>query len=573
MKKLTAVILCTVLVLGLCSAAVFGTSAQILQKIGILKGTENGLETERNVTRAEALMLIYRVCGIAPEKQGGTAFTDIDGHWAYDTIADAYQKGYVSGISATEFAPERTVTGREFVKMLLSVLGYEGITIENAYDKGIELSLLLHRATIDAVQNDAVLTRDVTATICHSALLIKTPQGQLVRDMLIDKGLYTAEDFRVMGGGSPKAPEHFADKLNSQMPQGENYMFSPLSIKMAFALVANGAQAETKQELTDALGIDDLDAYNASAMALIEKYNAAGVMEFNLANALWVNTSKTPATFQKTYAQKMREYYAAEIGTVTDADAVQKINAWVSEQTKGKIPTAVSNSDFYTALFNAVYFKAAWENEFYEGATAKDTFHNADGTTAETDFMHRTGYYDYGEVGGVRILELPYKNYVEKADEEGKYIGREHFDDLDVSMYILLGDTTVYNPKAMLDAATLSPQRVQLTMPKFEAEFESGLGDIMRALGVQRAFNENAAQISGILENQPLYIQSSIHKTYIKVDEKGTEAAAVTGVFGGATSAPPAEPVVFKADKPFTYIIRDNINGEILFVGAFVQAD
>ncbi len=573
MKKLTVLILCAVLLIGVCSVAVFGSSAEILQKIGILKGTENGLETERNVTRAEALVMVYRVCGITPDedeaKWKNVPFADIDGHWARFTIADAYQKGYVAGISATQFAPEQTVTGRQFVKMLLSVLGYDGVTIENAYDQGIELSLLLHKATKDAVQADSVLTRDVVATICHSALLIKTPQGQLVKQMLIEKGLYTEEDFSVMGCGLPAAATTFADKLNAQMPQGKNYMFSPLSIKMAFALAANGAQDETQREILSALGIEDLEAYNAAAAKMIEKYNTAGVMEFNLANALWVNTSKTSATFQKAYAQKMQAYYAAELGTVTDADAVPKINAWVSEQTRGKIPVLISNSDFYAALVNAVYFKAAWDNDFYEQATAKDTFHNADGTTAETDFMQQTDYFNYGEVDNTRIIELPYKNYIEKTDAEGKYLGRERFDELSVSMYILLGDGIVANPQAVLERATLSSQRVLLTMPKFEASFEVILNDIMRALGVQRAFDMQAAQINGILENQPLYIQTGVHKTYIKVDEKGTEAAAVTGILVGATSAPPAEPVVFKADKPFTYIIRDNTNGEILFMGAF----
>ncbi|MBQ4159329.1 MAG: S-layer homology domain-containing protein [Clostridia bacterium] len=577
MKKGIVLLLCVCMLFGGIGCApttdaAEDTSAIILQKIGIMKGTENGLETERNVTRAEALALIYRICGIAAEQQAGTTFADIDGHWAYETIADAYKKGYVAGISETEFAPERTVTGREFVKMLLSVLGYDGITIENAYDKGIELSLLLHKDTKEAVHKDAVLTRGIVATICHSALFVKTPEGQLVKQMLVEKGLYTQEDFGALGCGTPAAAADFSDKLYAQMPQEKNFMFSPLSIKMAFALAANGAEAETKQELLNALDIADLDAYNTYATTLVEKYNAAGVMEFNLANALWVNESKTPAKLQSAYAQKMRDFYAAEINTVTDADAVAKINGWVKEQTKGKIPAIVQNSDFLAALVNAVYFKAAWKNEFHEAATTKDTFHNADGTTAETDFMHQTDYFKYGEVGSTRILELPYKNYVEKADAAGNYSGTERFDDLDVSMYILMGETQVHNPQAVLDDATLARARVKLAMPKFESSFEVGLNDIMRALGAVRAFDVNRAQISGILENQPLYIQSSLHKSYIKVDEKGTEAAAVTGIMVGATSAPPAEPIEFKADKPFTYIIRDNTNGEILFMGAFVQA-
>ncbi len=578
MKKGIALLLCACLLLGFagCTSKVEATdnvSAEILHEIGILKGTENGLELERNVTRAEALVLVCRICGVTAEQQAGTAFADIDGHWAQDTIADAHKKGYVAGISETAFAPERTVTGREFVKMLLSVLGYDGITIENAYDKGIELSLLLHRDTKAAVQADAVLTRGLVATICHGALLVKTPEGKLVKQMLVEKGLYTEEDFAPMTcGGVPPAPTNFTDKLFMQLPKNENFMFSPFSIKMAFALAANGAEGETKQEILDVLEIEDLDAFNAAAAEQIQKYNATEAVELNIANALWINQSKTPAKVVPGYAQAMQRYYAAEIDTVTDKTAVPTINGWVSEKTKGKIPALIQNSDFYAALVNAVYFKADWENKFNKEGTREATFYNADGTTKKTDFMYQTDNFAYGTVGGVRILELPYKNYTTVRDENGKY-NTVYADGVDVRMYILLSDTKVYNPQAPLDEATLTQKRVNLALPKFEASFEVGLNDLLKPLGIVRAFDINRAQMSGILENQPLYIQTGIHKSYIKVDEQGTEAAAVTGAFGGApTSAPPQEIIEFKADHPFTYVIRDNASGEILFVGVYAQA-
>ncbi len=575
MKKIIAIILCFVLLLGVGAVAVFGSGAEILQKIGIMKGTENGLETERLVTRAEALPLIYRVWGIAPETEATRShFTDVDGHWASKTIVDAYLRGYIAGVSETEFAPEEAVTGRQFVKMLLSVLGYEGVTIENAYDRGDALSLLLHNETKTAVQEDWLLTRDVTASICHSALLIKTPDGRLVKQMLVDQGLYTEADFSVMGCGTPAAPVHFADKLNAQMPEKENYMFSPFSVKLAFALAANGAQKETQQEILDALGIADLDAFNQEAKQAIEKYNAAVSMDLNVANAVWVNTSRTQGKqITGPYEKLASAYFDAQAATVTDADAVGTINAWVQEKTNGKISKIAENNEFFAYIANAVYFKAGWLHEFAQYLTKQDAFYNADGTVTSTDFMQQTTHFNYGEAGGVRILELPYKNYVYNTDAEGKYAGRTQDENIDISMFVLSGNGRVHNPQAVLESAQLRMERVHLSMPKFEAEFKADLKEMMRALGVQQAFDSRTAQIRGIIEQWPLYIDAAVHKTYIQVDEKGTEAAAVTGIAAGATSSRPAEPIEFKLDKPFTYIIRDNLSGEVLFAGAYVQVE
>lgn len=109
-------------------------------------------------------------------------------------------------------------------------------------------------------------------------------------------------------------------------------------------------------------------------------------------------------------------------------------------------------------------------------------------------------------------------------------------------------------------------------MPKFESEFDTSLIDIMNKLGVEDAFEHSKADFTNMFDSGNMYLMAAMHKTYIKVDERGTEAAAVTGLFGGATSVPP-EPIVVKFDTPFTYVIRDDANGEILFIGEYAFAE
>ena len=293
MKKLFALCLAAVLLLSLsipCLAAetmlargeippltVNSVEAAGLKTLGILKGTDSGMELDRNVTRAEAVMLIWRTTGTAFNDIGylEPSFSDISGHWAEDAIEKFYHAGFVDGTSETTFEPDRFVTGQEFVKILLTVMGYEGVTLENAYEKGKEIDFLLNNFTKSVVFNNETLLRGDTARLCFNALTAKLPEGKMLYKKLIENGLYEESDFvGVLHGGSPAAyQENFVDKLNAQMPKDKNYMFSPLSIKMAFAMAANGAGGETKSQILNTLEIDDLNAYNQKSKELIAHYN------------------------------------------------------------------------------------------------------------------------------------------------------------------------------------------------------------------------------------------------------------------------------------------------------------
>ena len=219
------------------------------------------------------------------------------------------------------------------------------------------------------------------------------------------------------------------------------------------------------------------------------------------------------------------------------------------------------------ALLNAVYFKATWQYEFDEKATKEDIFTDKNGNKNQTDFMNKTASYGYYNDNGVELLKLPYKNRVYDIESENMLSY-----DFNVSMYLLRGELDEKALSNLIDNNSLKNQRIALSMPKFESKFDTSLVNIMKEIGVADAFIPEKAEFKNMFDGGNTYLMEAMHKTYIKVDEEGTEAAAVTGLAGGATSVQ-SKPKIVKFDTPFTYVIRDDANGEILFMGeyAFVE--
>ncbi len=382
----------------------------------------------------------------------------------------------------------------------------------------------------------------------------------------------------ILGNGSPAAYTHdFNYKLNQMMPEDKNYMFSPLSLKMAFAMVANGAEGETQAQLLNALGIEDLDAFNEYAKSLMATYNGADVLKLNVANSLWINKDHMQKQFTKEFQELAKEYYGAEVNVVDDGNALEEINGWANEQTFGKIPKVIDAPEFETILANALYFKGSWQSEFSKSATHKAVFISRDGSEKEIDFMKRTGYFQYYDNGGNAVIALPYKSSQPKVDEEGNYLGTEK-SEADISMYLIQGEYNQHTDILKGFARNRDREKTYITlkMPKFEFEFETGLNDMMNKLGAVDAFIDGKAQLNPMIENgnNRYYIKGSTQKTYIKVDEEGTEAAAVTIVKSGATSYQERpEPIEVTFDKPFTFVIYDNANNEVLFMGEYAFAE
>ncbi len=186
------------------------TDAKGLQRLYLMYGTENGLELERPVTRAEAVVMVTRIGGLIPADMMSreSPFMDIQGHWAEHWIVNLYRKGLIHGVTDTAFEPERTVTGQEFCKMLLSVLGQEVSDLTQVYQKGKEVGLLENNFTRSVVYHNEIMLRSDVARLCHSALLAKTASGEMLYHSLVDRGLYKTEDFHGVlfcGVPAPKA--------------------------------------------------------------------------------------------------------------------------------------------------------------------------------------------------------------------------------------------------------------------------------------------------------------------------------------------------------------------------------
>ena len=379
---------------------------------------------------------------------------------------------------------------------------------------------------------------------------------------------------------NPEQPGSFADALVRALDPEGNWSVSPYSIRLCLAMLANGAKGETQQELLSALHIDDLDAFNQSVKELLETYDGyARIMSLETANSLWLNQSRFDGAgaFLPDFVQRMDEYFRAEVQEVTDADSVERVNAWADEKTHGKIPTILTedNRQFATALVNAVYFKAAWAREFNEARTEKADFTNADGTTGTVDMMHQTNGFGYYATPGIEALKMDYRNYAVDNEAGDNF---ELFRDADFSMYLIKADDTL-DVQHFLDNAEFTYGDVNASVPKFKVEYSAALDEALQALGVQTVYDPETADLSAMLDpsglpGQQHFLDTVVHKTYIAVDERGTEAAAVTAAMAGG-AAPPERPELirsFTADSPFWFVIRDNAKGEILFAGRYETA-
>lgn len=381
---------------------------------------------------------------------------------------------------------------------------------------------------------------------------------------------------------TPEEAGTFADALVRAAAPDGNWTLSPYSARLCLAMLANGAKGETQTELLDALQIDDLDAFNQSVKELLEAYDSyARIMSLDTANSIWINQSwfGGKGAFLPDFVEKMAENYRATVEEVTNKDSVERVNAWADEKTNGKIPTILTedNREFVTALVNAVYFKAAWENEFPVNRTEQEAFTNADGTTGAVDMMHQTNGFGYYATPGVEALKMDYRKYAVDNAEGDNW---EYFRDADFSMYLIKADDSI-DMQHLLDQAEFVYGDVDVSVPKFKVEYGAALDDALQALGVKAAYDPEKADLTAMLDPSSLpggqhFLDTVLQKTYIAVDEKGTEAAAVTAAMDGAGSAEPTRPELvrtFTADGPFWFVIRDNANKEILFVGRYETAE
>ena len=331
----------------------------------------------------------------------------------------------------------------------------------------------------------------------------------------------------------------------------ENVCLSPLSAQFAMAMLANGAEGETKEEICRALG-SYTDA-NAHYNNLLEESNASKECEVNIANSIWINDK---LSVKEQFITKNKDYYNAAIEvTPFNKNTLLRINNWCKDMTNGKITSILSDikpgDRMY--LINALYFNADWNKPFNKENTKKENFTTEKGKVVEVDMMtanENSLYYNDEQV------EMTVKRY------KGNYsmilaLPKENVKCSDVA-YTLLQDIDKY-------LSDMNMCNVKLSLPKFTTEFGSSLKDVLEQQGITRAFS-HGAELKGI-SDAPLCVDDIIQKTYINVDEEGTEAAAVTAITVRLTAIRPEKNVTMKIDRPFVYAIINNENNEVLFIG------
>jgi len=364
----------------------------------------------------------------------------------------------------------------------------------------------------------------------------------------------------------------FAVELYQQLAQGnKNLFFSPFSVSSALAMTYGGARGDTAKEMRDALHFPfEPDRFHPAFGMLVRQINGEeGKRAYKLvtANRLW---GQKDYGFLPDYLKLTGVSYQAgleELDFKRDPEGARKtINAWVEKQTQDKIKDllkpGVLSADSRLVLTNAIYFKAAWRDEFSERATNKKDFHGAKGT-AQVAMMHKSKDMLLYQDDRLQLLTLPY--------ERG-----------DLSMLILLprakdGLSALEKSLAFKELAQSAAKAklfaVKLSMPKIKMTAEESLNRPLIKLGMKLAFTK-AADFSGMATGEQLQITSVVHKAFVDVNEKGTEAAAATGVVVGVTSLrAPRPPAEVNVNHPFLFWIQDNRSGSVLFMGRVMDVN
>jgi serine protease inhibitor len=342
----------------------------------------------------------------------------------------------------------------------------------------------------------------------------------------------------------------------------ENMMISPLSVSVALAMAYNGADEATKTEMENTLKLNGLtpEQINNSYKMLIDALQSVDDdVIFEIANAIYYANG---FNVKQDFLNTNRDYYDAEVENLDfgSPSAVATINGWVAEKTHDKITKIIESLSPYDrmVLLNAIYFYGSWTQEFDEDGTKMRNFSKLDGTTKEVPMMSKEDKLEYTANDLFSAVKLPYGtgqyNMVVFLPSEGK------------NSNDVINELSADKLKNWNEDFT-TEEHVVVTMPRFKFEFESRLNDILKQMGMEKAFILNEADFSKITD-EDLFISAVIHKSYIDVNETGTEAAAVTAIVFATTSVGPGmEKIHFTVDKPFVFAITEKDTGAILFIG------
>lgn len=370
-------------------------------------------------------------------------------------------------------------------------------------------------------------------------------------------------DTKVVKGSNKFGFKLFSEILKKDSSE-TNIFVSPSSVAIALAMTYNGASGSTQQAMAKTLELQgiNLQDINSSYAALKSQLeNPEANVQLTIANSLWADKD---ASFRSDFLQRVQDFYKAKVTALNfqNAEASNTINNWVQENTRGKINRIVDRVDPSVVLFliNAIYFKGQWSNKFDKTKTAAYPFYLNSGKQKQQQMMSQNGDYLYYENDKFQAVSLPY-------GKDGK-----------ISFYIFLPKQSS-NLKAFHQNLNFENWETWtnqfrnregfIRLPRFKTDYEVTLNDALKALGMEEAFSSKA-NFSGIGKN--LAISQVKHKTFVEVNEEGTEAAAATSVeMSRASFSEKPEPFQMIVDRPFFCAIRDHQTGSVLFMGSIVD--
>jgi serine protease inhibitor len=347
---------------------------------------------------------------------------------------------------------------------------------------------------------------------------------------------------------------------------GTSVFISPVSVSMALGMTLNGANGTTRDAMVRALEFSgmsqsDINTSYKSLIALL--INLDPKVKFQIANSIWY---RPDLIVEQSFKDVNKQYFDAEINSIdfSNPSAPKTINSWVDRNTNGKIKEIVPDpipSELVMYLINAIYFKGTWTYRFDSSQTRNDFFTLADGSRKACRMMSQGGEFFYYGDDQLQAIDMPYGDAGFSATILLPKSG--------TSIETFVGQLTQQQWNTWI--GRMSKTKGDIYLPKFKLEYKKKLNDMLIAMGMAVAFDPNNADFRNIDRRGGLFISEVMHKTFVQVDEEGTEAAAVTSVGVGATSIGPTDRFTMRVDRPFIFVIREHHSGTILFIGKIVE--
>jgi len=350
----------------------------------------------------------------------------------------------------------------------------------------------------------------------------------------------------------------------SKEEKNNNVFISPLSVSMALGMALNGAAGSTYEAMKTTLGFNSItqQQINESYKSLISLLTQIDPkVRFDIANSIWYRRTMN---FEQEFVDVNKKYFNAEVEGLDfdDPNSVDVINNWVSKSTNDKIKTIIDEipSTAIMYLINAIYFKGTWKYEFNKESTRDDIFAGLDDKKISCKMMAQKNKFLYYHDNEIQLIDLPYGN-----NNFSMTIILPNYDE---NIEQVIGQLNKTKWNNWLNK--LNEQEGIIQLPKFKFELKYLLNKSLEKLGMEIAFTKQA-DFTKLYKPGNVLISNVTHKTYVKVDEEGTEAAAVTSVGFGATSVGDDNGFIMRVDRPFVFVIREKNSGSILFIGKVVE--